>query len=135
MKFHVETLSEKISKKTDNFKDNFGDEINLWRNIMFNRKEFYLKSLENIWIKINNYGNIRLKELFDRDWVRIKNEENIYGWRIETSYCSSQQDIVCINDVLTIIDNNIILIKFFNFGTNSMMDIDRICCYEIEKIE
>ena len=78
-----------------------------------------------------------VKEFFDRTWVCVKDDYGNHSvdWKIETSDCSSQQDVIRITYMVTIIDGDIIFIRRFDFGTDGYCEINRICCYKIENIQ
>ena len=86
----------------------------------------YIEDLDNLRtekVELYKDKSIDVEKLFNREWLCFGNKPI---WNIRTSYCSSQQDVERIEDVIAIIDNDLIIINQFSWGTKANDIIDRI---------
>ena len=123
----------KVNPKVKSMLNQKTYEINPWQTLDKYDDYKLLESLGNTTIDIHD-SKYKLKDLLDCDWIK-KHSDRSYAWSNQTSWCSSQQDVIRIENMMTLIDDKIIYMDYFNFGTaTNSCDIDRICCYEMSLI-
>ena len=129
IEFEINSL---LDKQFNELKKKMEDSsvINPWE-ILYKDDIEDLDNLRTEKVELYKDKLIEVENLFNREWLCFG---NMPYWRSRISYCSSQQDVERIEDIITIIDNDIIIINQFSWGTKANEFINRICCYDIKNI-